>query len=60
MSDAADWRGPGEAPHDYFPDLQAMGDCAVCGHVREDHPDAMPKRPATSLLDLMQEVEYAS
>lgn len=35
---ALDWRGPGTKPHQYWPDYQAMGDCAVCGHMRHDHP----------------------
>ena len=32
-----DWKGPGEKPHVYSPDYMAMGDCRVCGHVREAH-----------------------
>lgn len=31
------WKGPGEAPHIYTPDYQAMGDCRICGHVRDAH-----------------------
>lgn len=24
------------SPHTYWPDYQAMGDCIVCGHIREN------------------------
>ena len=36
------WTGPGEQPHHYFPDLHAMGDCAVCGHTYEAHYSPRP------------------
>lgn len=32
-----EWSGPGTQPHDYFPDIQAMGDCSVCGHTYQAH-----------------------
>lgn len=35
MSD--DWKGPGEKPHTYSPDIMAMGDCRICGHTYEAH-----------------------
>jgi hypothetical protein len=35
--EAAAWTGPGDKPHEYHPDLMAMGDCSVCGHTREAH-----------------------
>lgn len=31
------WTGPGTTPHDYAPDIQAMGDCDVCGHTYQSH-----------------------
>lgn len=31
------WKGPGESPHIYTPDFQAMGDCRICGHVQVAH-----------------------
>lgn len=42
------WNGPGVIPHDYFPDLQAQGDCTFCGHKREAHHD-VPKDPDQGL-----------
>lgn len=33
------WEGPGETPHNYFPDMMAMGDCIVCGHVAQAHKE---------------------
>lgn len=61
---AEPWTGPGEKPHDYFPDIMAMGDCMVCGHTYESHlpPGAMdakaepskePHGDLTSALEVM-------
>ena len=38
----SNWAGPGETPHEYSPDYQAMGDCSICGHVREAHEAVIP------------------
>lgn len=32
-----EWKGPGESPHNYSPDHEAMGDCRICGHTYEAH-----------------------
>jgi hypothetical protein len=32
-----EWKGPGESPHHYSPDYQAMGDCRICGHTYASH-----------------------
>lgn len=39
LIEAVAWEGPGEKPHLYFPDYMAMGDCRICGHVRDAHDD---------------------
>jgi len=41
------WKGPGTEPHDYHPDVAAMGDCSVCGHTYRAHlPDEDDTAPA--------------
>jgi len=37
------WPGPGTEPHDYAPDIPAMGDCITCGHVQDAHTRYQPK-----------------
>lgn len=53
MIDQTKWNGPGDRPHSYVPDIMAMGDCAVCGHVREAHQIEAnrPKRQGELRLD---------
>lgn len=43
------WKGPGEKPHDYFPDLVAMGDCLICGHTYEAHRKPVENSPIPAL-----------
>lgn len=39
MDKVQTWNGPGTEPHSYSPDIQAMGDCRICGHIEEDHAE---------------------
>lgn len=50
------WNGPGEKPHTYSPDYQAMGDCRVCGHDYEAHQKAPQPAPVDreELVRLLQ------
>lgn len=34
------YKGPGTQPHEYSPDIMAMGDCRVCGHTYDAHRSA--------------------
>jgi hypothetical protein len=45
MTSPTDYAGPGETPHDYHPDVMAMGDCSVCGHTYAAHfpPASLPQ-----------------
>jgi hypothetical protein len=49
------WRGPGTHPHDYHPDIMAMGDCSVCGHTYEAHQPPYAS-PAPSMVGLREKV----
>ncbi len=53
------WRGPGIHPHDYHPDIMAMGDCSVCGHTYEAHQPAAAS-PAPSMVGLREKVELVT
>ena len=35
--EVAIWKGPGEYPHHYSPDIMAQGDCRICGHTARSH-----------------------
>ena len=50
------WPGPGTTPHEYHPDLMAMGDCSVCGHTYDSHFPATPS-PAPDIAGLVDRAE---
>jgi len=43
--------GGGE-PHAYWPSYQHMGDCAVCGHLRDSPLHVEPPRVRRDLFDV--------